>query len=242
MENTAGFRTTLWTEVLNAGDPSSPTADSALARLCQTYWIPVYAFIRKKGHSREAAEDLVQGFFERFLEKGYVSLARRERGRFRCFLMTAVERYLHDAHDRQTRAKRGGHLPPLSLNGFLAEEEYSAISRQAADPASIFEKLWASTLLDMVLKRLASEYRELGKALLFDHLQAHLWGDAEAGTYAELSQQLGCSAVNLRVQGHRMRQRFREVLREEIAQTVAQPVEIDAELQHLMCIVSNQER
>jgi RNA polymerase sigma factor (sigma-70 family) len=232
------FRTTLWTEVLQAADGSSPESEAALARLCQTYWGPVYAFIRKKGHSREEAEDLVQGFFARFLEKNFVSRANRNRGRFRSFLMTSVQHYLHDAHDRATRAKRGGACKLISLDASLVEKECADLLRDSDDPAVTFERRWASAILDQVMKRLASEHQESGRRKVFEELQPHLWGESEAAPYSELSARLGLSAVNLRVLGHRMRQRFRELLREEIAQTVSEPSEIETELQYLMRVIA----
>jgi RNA polymerase sigma factor (sigma-70 family) len=232
------FQTTLWTEVIEAGDPSTPTAQAALARLCQRYWIPVYAFIRKRGHSPESAEDLVQGFFARFMEKGYVTRADRERGRFRSFLMTSVEHFLHDAHDHDSRIKRGGGADLVSLDACLAEKEYSEGLKESMDPASAFEALWANTLLDQVFSRLAAEYRENGKSQLFDSLQPHLWGDSEATPYSGLAQRLGLSVVNVRVLGHRMRQRFRELLHDEIGQTVASAIEVEGEIQFLLRVVS----
>jgi len=236
--NATQFRTTLWTAVLTAGKESSPESEAALANLCRTYWPPVYAYVRKRVSPVEKAQDLTQGFFARFLEKNYVARARRDRGRFRCFLMTSVENFLCDEHDRSTTLKRGGGQAPLSLDlGLLAEEEEPA---SPMTPALAFEKRWARTLLNRVMERLREEHREGNRAELFEHLQSQLWGETAAIPYDELSKRLGMSHVHLRVAAHRMRHRYREILREEIAQTVSNPEDIEDEIRYLLQVVSSQ--
>jgi RNA polymerase sigma factor (sigma-70 family) len=232
------FRTTLWTVVLTAGDPASPECEAALARLCQTYWTPVYAFIRKRGNSPEQAKDLTQGFFEKFLQKNLAGRAQRTRGRFRSFLMSSVQNFLRDEHDRDTSLKRGGTETKLSLDWNDSDEASLLELSGSLTPVEAFEKQWARALLDSVLQRLAAEYEENDRGSLFEQLQSHLWGDSESIPYSELSRQFGMSMVNLRVFAHRMRQRFREILREEVAQTVDSADEIPAETQYLRQIVS----
>ena len=234
--NATQFGTTLWTTVLAAGKQSSPDAEAALAKLCQIYWLPVYAYIRKRSSSREQAQDLTQGFFARLLEKNYVARAERSRGRFRSFLLTSVENYLCDQYDRATSLKRGGDQTVLSLDVSLTEENEPAA---ALTPALAFEKRWARSLLDQVMHRLREEYSGSNRLALFDHLQSRLWGDTNSLAYQELSKQLGMSNVHLRVAAHRMRQRYREVLHEEIAQTVSSPAEIESEIRYLLRVVSN---
>lgn len=232
------FRTTLWTVVLTAGNPASPECEAALARLCQTYWTPVYAFICKRCNSPEQAKDLTQGFFEKFLQKNLASRAQRTRGRFRSFLMSSVENFLRDEHERSTSLKRGGGETRLSLDWDQANDASLTELSGSLTPAEAFEKQWARTLIEKVLQRLTTEYQETGRGSLFEQLQSHLWGDSESIPYSDLSRHFGMSLVNLRVFAHRMRQRFREVLREEVAQTVDSPDEIDRETQYLRQIVS----
>jgi RNA polymerase sigma factor (sigma-70 family) len=232
------FRTTLWTVILTAGDPASPQCEAALARLCHAYWKPVYAFICKRGNSPEQAKDLTQGFFAKFLQKNLASRAQRTRGRFRSFLMSSVENFLRDEHERNTSLKRGGGEINLSLDWDRAGDGVLTELSGPLTPAEAFEKQWARTLLDGVLQRLATEYQENGRGSLFEQLQSHLWGDSDSIPYSELSPRFGMSVVNLRVFAHRMRQRFREILREEVAQTVDSPDEIDRETQYLRQIVS----
>jgi RNA polymerase sigma-70 factor (ECF subfamily) len=229
------FQTTLWTTVLAAGEESSPDSEAALARLCHIYWRPVYAYIRKRTPSQEQAQDLTQGFFALFLEKKYIARAAPCRGRFRSFLMTAVENFLCDEHDRASSLKRGGGRTPLSLDASLAEEELEPVA--ALTPALAFEKRWATSLLEQVNRKLAEEYRSSGRPALFEQLQAHLWGDTDSIPYEELSKRLGVSSVHLRVTAHRMRQRYRQILRQEIAQTVERPEEIEEEIRYLLQVV-----
>jgi RNA polymerase sigma-70 factor (ECF subfamily) len=237
-EAAQGFHTTHWSVVLAAGDEGSTQAATALARLCQTYWFPVYAFIRKRGHSPEQAQDFTQDFFAGFLEKNYVVKAARDRGRFRSFLMSSVENFLHNEHDRAQAQKRGGGKEHLSLDYAAAEERYQIEPVEETDPAKIFEQQWAATLLETVLNRLRHEFGAEGRMGLFEELQAHLWGDAESIPYTQLAEKFGLTEGNIKTIAHRLRQRYRALLREEIAQTVAQPGEVDDEIRHLMRTVS----
>src|SRR5262245_52698478 len=145
------FATTHWSVVLAAGDRSSPETEAALGRLCQSYWFPIYAFVRKRGYSPEQAQDLVQEFFAEFLGKNYLAKAARERGRFRCFLMTSMENFLHNQIDRARAQKRGGGRALISLDRQDAEARYRLEPRTETDPARTFEQRWAATLLNTVL-------------------------------------------------------------------------------------------
>jgi len=232
------FHTTHWSVVLAAGDAGSGAAEVALSRLCQTYWFPIYAFIRKRGHTPEQAQDLTQEFFAGFVEKNYVSKAARERGRFRVFLMTSVQNFLHNEHDRTQAHKRGGGQKLLSLDQRDAEERYSFEPVAETDPAKSFEQRWAATLLETVVNRLRAEFGEKNRDGLFESLQEHLWGDMESTPYSQLAERFGLTVANLKTRAHRLRKRYRELLREEIAHTVTKPGEVDDEIRYLMKIVS----
>lgn len=232
------FQTTHWSVVLSAGNVTSPEAHAALTRLCQTYWLPIYAFVRKRGHSPEQAEDLVQEFFSNFLEKNYVAKAARDRGRFRSFLMTSVENFLHNVHARNQTKKRGGGVPLLPLDNQDAESSYLSETTDESDPAKAFEQRWASTVLQTVLQRLRDEFTKRGQGDLFEALSAHLWGESGSIPYAQVAEQFKLTIANIKITAYRLRQRYRELLREEIAQTVSQPGEIDEEIRHLMKVVS----
>jgi DNA-directed RNA polymerase specialized sigma24 family protein len=231
------FHTTHWSAVLAAGDQDSIHGQEALARLCHVYWLPVYAFVRKRGHSPDAAKDLTQEFFATFLEKNSIGRAVRERGRFRCFLMTSVENFLRNSHERNQAQKRGGGQTLLPLNEQDAEGCYLAEPADETDPAKEFELRWALAILEKAMQRLRGEYCEIGRGDLFEALQAHLWGDADSMPYLLLSQKFGITMANIKTMAHRLRHSYRVVLREEIGQTVAQPGEIDDEILHLMRVV-----
>jgi RNA polymerase sigma-70 factor (ECF subfamily) len=232
------FETTHWSLVLAARDQNSARGYEALTRLCQTYWLPVYAFVRKRGHSPDRAKDLTQDFFANFLERNSIARAVRERGRFRSFLLTSVENFLRNEHERNQAQKRGGGRSVLSLDEQDAERSYLAEPADQLDPANAFELRWALTVLDRVMQRLRREYLELGRVDLFDALQAHIWGDAESIAYQQLAERFAMSLANIKTTAHRLRQSYRALLREEIAQTVAQPGEIDDEVRYLMRVVS----
>jgi RNA polymerase sigma factor (sigma-70 family) len=232
----ASFQTTHWTTVLDAGNPASSDWEAALARVCQTYWRPVYAYVRHRSYSPEIAQDLTQSFFERLLEKNYLGRADRNRGRFRSFLMTAVEHFLCDEYDRATSLKRGGGQAPLSLDAVLGEE-----AKEPATPSTpelAFEKQWARTLIEEVMAALRREYAGSDKLAMFEKLQPHLWGEAGAVSYQELARDLQMSGVHVRVIAHRMRHRYRQILRQKIAETVSSPQEVDSEINYLMRVVS----
>jgi RNA polymerase sigma-70 factor (ECF subfamily) len=182
--------------------------------------------------------DLTQDFFASLLEKNSVARAMQERGRFRSFLMTSVENFLRNAHERSQAQKRGGGRPLVSLDDQDVEACYLAQPAEALDPARHFELRWALTVLDRVTQRLRQEFLQLGRGELFDALQAHLWGDPESVPYPDLAERLGLSVSNVKITAHRLRESFRSLLREEIAQTVAQPGEIDDEIRYLMRVVS----
>lgn len=235
----AEFTTTHWSLILAAGETSSPRSVAALEDLCRTYWYPLYAYVRRKGHSPEDAEDLVQDFFARLLEKRYLANADRGRGKFRSFLLTSLQHFLVNEWKKLQANKRGGGAWCVSWDEEQTESRYLAEHAEAYTPEKLFEKRWAMALLDQVLLRLKAEYAEAGKETQFERLKAVLWGEKTDLPYAELGAQLGLSEAALKVAVHRMRQRYRNLLREEVARTVGSPTEVDNELRHLISVVSN---
>jgi DNA-directed RNA polymerase specialized sigma24 family protein len=234
----AAFHTTCWTLVQAAA--VMPTEDSrrALATLCQTYWHPVYAFIRRNGHDGEQSEDLTQGFFALLLEKNYLLDADRERGRFRSFLLTAVKHFLANEWDREHTQKRGGGQLSISIDAVEAEKWYVPAVVEEATPERLFERRWALSLLEHVVSRLRAEFVVAGKAEQFEKLSVFLTGDSEDPNYKELAEEMGLSPGALRMSVHRIRRTYRRLLREEIAQTVSTPEEIDAEIRFLLSNLS----
>jgi RNA polymerase sigma factor (sigma-70 family) len=234
---TAGFRTTSWTLVLAAG--RYPTADSrqALTQLCEIYWQPIYAFIRRKGHDRNQAEDLTQEFFARLLEKEYLADADRERGKFRSFLLTAVKHFLANEWDRAHTQKRGGGQGYFSVDQIAAEGWYALTAVEEATPETLFENRWALSLLEHVMVKLRSEFTAIGKADQFDQLSSILNREPESARYDELAEQMGMSVGALRMAVHRMRRKYGRMLRAEIAETVSKPEQIDDEIRFLLAVL-----
>jgi RNA polymerase sigma-70 factor (ECF subfamily) len=232
------FATTHWSVVLSAGRTSSPQAAKALEQLCNTYWYPLYAFVRRKGHSPHDAQDLTQSFFARLLEKNYVAQADRERGRFRTFLLAALSHFLADEWDKARRLKRGGGREVISFDAGSAEDRYRLEPIDQLDAAKLYERRWVTTLFDQVLARFEEEHRDSGKGELFDQLKGALLAEERGASYAELGARLGLKEDAVKQAVRRMRRRFRELFREEIAQTVAGPGEVDDELKHLFAVLS----
>jgi RNA polymerase sigma-70 factor (ECF subfamily) len=205
----------------------------ALAQLCQLYWMPLYAFIRRCGHSAPQAEDLTQDFFVRLLEKDVLAEVEQSRGRFRAFLLTACRNFLANAHDRAVAQKRGGGQTLLSLDFEHAEGRYSReIASETMSPEKLFERRWALALLEAVLQRLAEEYRLANKHALFDSLKGCLTGSLE-DDYITLGNRLNLSEGAVKVAVHRLRKRYRELLREQIAETVESPEQVEQEIRDL---------
>lgn len=232
------FATTHWSVVLAAGDSHSPRIREAQEQLCRVYWYPLYAYVRRFGHGPEDAQDLTQEFFARLLGKKYLGAADPAKGRFRAFLLTTFKRFLANEWDRANRQKRGGGQQLFSLDEADAEHRYLAESADPMTPEKTFERRWALTLLEEVLKRLEQEYAATGKKRVFDELQVLLTGEKAQSPYAEIAARLRMSEGTLKVTVHRLRRRYRELLRLEVAHTVASPNEIEAEIRHLFGAIS----
>jgi RNA polymerase sigma-70 factor (ECF subfamily) len=228
------FETTNWSLIVRARDGSSSEARNALAGLCESYWPPVYAFIRGRGLSPADAEDLTQSYFARFFEKGYLGDYRPELGRFRTFLRASIAHFLANEWDRERARKRGGGVPKLSLDAATAEERLRLEPVDHLTPEAIFERQWAATLVARCLERLRQEQVATGAGDRFDRLKAFLTGDGASGEAAALARELGLAESTLRVQLLRLRRRFAVVLREEVARTVADPGDVDAEIRFML--------
>ena len=224
--------------MLAAGDSKSPHAEEALEKLCRTYWYPLYAYVRRKGHTPENAQDLTQEFFARLLEKKYLKLADRERGKFRGFLLTSLKHFLVNEWQKAHTAKRGRGETLLPLDEELAESRYLAEPSGDPSPDKLFDKRWAITVLEQVLTRLRQESVAGGKGELFELLKDFLWGDKNLASQTEIGAQLGLSAPAVKSAVHRFRLRYRELLRSEIANTVARAEDIDEELRYLVSVLA----
>ena len=208
-----------------------------MGRLCRTYWRPIYAFLRRQGIRPEEAEDLTQGFFALLLERKDLSTVRKEKGRLRSYLLASIKHFLADERRRAMAIKRGKGQRLIPFDELCADERSEM---EPADPMTaerIYERRWASTLLEQVLKRLKDEYGAAGNAELFDRLKQLLPDEPGAPSQAEIAAQLGMTENAVRQAFHRFRQRYQSLFREEIAHTVATPADIEDELRHLICVI-----
>jgi RNA polymerase sigma factor (sigma-70 family) len=230
------FPTTRWTLVVAAGDPHRKEARSALVSLCENYWYPLYAYLRRRGYRTEEAQDLTQEFLVRVLEGRYLGRADPEKGRFRAFILTSLKFFVADEGDRQRAHKRGGHML-LPLEFASGEQRYQREPAHDETPERIFETRWALSVLDRVVERLRSEFVQHGRPEHFDQLKAFLLGHADA-PYASLAREMNTSEGALKVAIHRIRKRYRELFRQEIADTVADPAEVESELRYLATVLA----
>jgi RNA polymerase sigma-70 factor (ECF subfamily) len=228
----AQFPTTRWTLVLSAGDDRGRR--EALDWLCERYWYPIYAYIRRRKHDPVEAQDLTQGFLTAFLQRRSIEAAHPERGRFRSYLLGALKHYLSDCRDYEAAACRGGGVDPLPLSWEVVEERYLQ-SPAGLSPELLYERQWAMGLIERALEHLRSESAAAGKAAGFDHLKAFLTGE---GDYRQAAAALGMNEGAARVAVHRMRRRYRELLMAEIAETVSDPAAIQEEIRHLIEVVA----
>jgi RNA polymerase sigma-70 factor (ECF subfamily) len=233
------FATTHWTVVLAAGRGDSRDADMALEELCRTYWYPLYAYVRRHGHSREDAEDLTQSFFARLLEKNYLEGVTSDGGKFRSFLLVALKRFLANEWDRANRQKRGGGVVPLSLDWQDAESRYQIAPANNLSPDKLYDRAWALIVLERVITRLQDESGTEGKAGQYEQLKPFLMVGKSEIPYARAAAELKMSEGAVRVAVHRLRRRYRELLREEIAQTLANPAQADEEMQALFSALAS---
>lgn len=221
--------------VIAAADPRRKEARSALASLCEGYWYPLYAYLRRSGYPADQAQDLTQEFFIRVLEGRYLDRADPEKGRFRSFILTSLKFFVADQEDRRRARKRGGGIVvPLEFSS--GEERYQGESGHDETPDRIFERRWALSVLDRVVVRLRDEFVLHGRPEHFERLKVFLLGQSDL-PYATLAREMNTSEGALKVAIHRLRKRYRELFRQEIADTVADPAEVESELRFLAAVL-----
>jgi RNA polymerase sigma-70 factor (ECF subfamily) len=233
------FTTTHWSVVLAAKQDSSEAAQAALERLCCTYWYPLYAYVRRRGHSPEDAQDFTQAFFTELLERSSLRTVDPSKGKFRSFLLGALQHFLLNEWDKSRRLKRGGHYQFIAWEEVNAEGRYTQEPSHDSTPDRIFDRIWALTLLAQVLERLKREYLAMDKAALFEALQGYLTGEKNSSGYAELGARLNMGEGAVKMAVLRLRRRYGELLRFEIANTVTSRQEIDEEIRQLFGVLAS---
>ena len=237
-EGGASFASTHWSIVAQSAQTDVPEAANALAQLCETYWPPIYSFIRRRGYAPSDAEDLTQSFFAYFLRTKAYSRTDRLHGKFRSFLLASVKNFLADNWDREQAIRRGGGYRFVSLDQGTAESFYDVASASDSTAEHLFELRWAKSLTAGALDSLRQELHAEGKAELFEQLKNFLTGGDVLPSYDEASAQTGLPRATVKTHVHRLRQRYREIVRREVARTVSSPHEIDEELRYLCNILA----
>jgi len=231
----AQFVNTHWSIVLSAGDKRNPTrALQSLEKLCRVYWLPLYTYIRRQGESPPDAQDLTQEFFARFLDKDFLAAVDEAKGRFRSFMLAALKHFLANQRDKQRAQKRGGGRSLVPIDFHNAESHCGFEPAQNLTPEIIFQRRWASALLEQALARLRGEYAAAGKQAWFEQLKQTLTEGRGAIAYAALAASLETSEAAVKMAVHRLRRRYREAIRSEIAATVAHPSQIEDELREVL--------
>jgi RNA polymerase sigma-70 factor (ECF subfamily) len=227
------FATTHWSVVLAAGRPKSASYRQALETLCQTYWFPLYAYLRRHGCNCHQSQDYTQAFFTALLDKGGLGLADPKRGKFRSFLLASLKHFLSNERARARAKKRGGNRKVLSIDFEKAENQYALEPRDELSPEKLFERSWALTVLERTMARLQAEADGTGKQKLFKCLKLYLIADEDSDPYSKVADDLNMTEGAVRTAVHRLRKRYRELLRDEIAQTVTSDEQIDEEIRDL---------
>jgi RNA polymerase sigma-70 factor (ECF subfamily) len=232
------FPTTRWSQVVAAGGRADPAAREALAALCAAYWYPLYAFVRRKGHPPDEAADLVQGTFANLLDRDGLAAVEPRRGRFRSFLMAVCAHHLADCRDRVRAAKRGGGGAPISLDRLHAERRYAAEPADELTAERLYERRWATSLLERAVARLEAESVAAGKAALVSRLLPTLTGGRGEVLLAAVAAELGMTEGAVKTAASRLRRRYGAILREEIAGTVADPADVEEEVRALFAALA----
>lgn len=229
-----GFPATHWTCIFNAQREDSTLGFEALTLLCQTYWYPLYCYVRRQGFSAPDAQDLTQGFFAHLIEKKGLTGVDRDKGLFRSYLLGAMKHFMANYWRRENAAKRGGGRHPVSIEQELAEKRYANEPVERYTPEDLYDRHWALTVLREVHADLERDYAGKGKHRQFDVLSQFLSWNSGDQTYEEAGEILGESIASVKVQVHRMRKRYRALLTEHIARTVIGEDAVEQELQHLL--------
>jgi RNA polymerase sigma-70 factor (ECF subfamily) len=225
--------------VLAAGNLSSPDYQKALSALCETYWFPIYVYLRRQGYDYHRAGDYTQAFFASLLERQSIGRADPKQGKFRSFLLASLKNFLADEWDRSQAQKRGGERKVFSLDIEDGETRYSREPVDDLTPEKLFERYWALEVLKQAMTRLKAEYGTANKIELFNYLKTYLTAGQDSIPYRDAADRLHTTEGAVRVAVHRLRQRYRELVRQEIAQTVTSPDQVDEEINELFAALSD---
>lgn len=233
----ARFAATSWTNVIAAQQGGSPEAEAALEKLCRTYWYPLYAYLRRKGQDPHKAQDLTQGFLYRLIRDNFLGAADRRRGKFRSFLLAALNHFVSNERDYERAVKRGGRVNFVSLDDDESETRFLKEPASDLSPEKIFERNWFLALFEEALARLREEQQAAGRHEVFDELKQFVIEDAEAGDYRNVCQRVNMTPNAVAVTVHRLRERYKKLVHEEVVRTVADASEIEEELHRFFAVM-----
>ena len=231
------FQTTSWNIVLDAKSGDSVVARLAMARLYERYWLPLYAYCRHRGYSQEDARDLTQEFFTVCLEKDWISRACKEKGKFRTFLLTCLERFLGNQQKRERALKRGGHLATLPIDAAEAEKRIALDDSKNLSAAAYFDRTWAISVMEHALKDLSEQYSANKNPERFELLRLYLLPGTEPPSYEELAERLRLTPNAAKVAVHRIRAKFRENVRAEVAAALPPDGDLNEEIRYLASLL-----
>lgn len=217
-----------------AGDDNTSVAHAALTNLYETYWYPLYAYVRRRGRSADEASDIVQGFFVSLLERRDFTRVSRERGRFRAFLLGSLKHFLANDFARRNTLKRGGGMPPVPLILDGAEDRYVREPPDPLTPEMLYERRWALTVIEQVLAGLREEWRQQDREHVFEALRECLLGMPPPGGYAETAARVQMSEGAVKTAVHRLRRRFQAELQRLVSETLSDPNDVDDEIRDLI--------
>lgn len=231
------FETTLWQLVLQARDREDPQGNEALARLCEIYWYPLYAYARRSGLAPGLAEDAIQDLFLQFMKRDFLGNVRPENGRFRSFLLRSLANLLIDQQKRDQAIKRGGRHILVSFDGMAAEEKYRAEPVELLQPDNLYDRRWVMTLLTRSLEKLRADYAmDESSRRVFAELHGLLLEPGTSDSYEVIGRRLGMTESAVKMQVLRLRRRFQMKFREEVAQTLADPGQTESEIADLLAV------
>jgi RNA polymerase sigma factor (sigma-70 family) len=231
-ENSGQFHTTRWSIVLTAAGVDEQQAQKALEELCRTYWHPLFAYLRRRGYDHHDAQDLTQSFLASLLKNQTISRADQEKGRFRSYLLVALQRFIINEWHRDQAQKRGGHIQFSSIDAENFERSYAELPANLP-PDTVYELEWAHATVQNALAKVRAQAESRGRGKLFDALKIYLTGDSTDASQDQTAQALALPIATVRTMVHRLRKEYREALRREIAETVASSEDIDDELRYL---------
>lgn len=234
----ARFAATSWTNVIAAQQGGSPEAEAALEKLCRTYWYPLYAYLRRKGNDSHRAQDLTQEFLYRLIRENYLGAADRRRGKFRSFLLAALNHFVSNQRDYERAVKRGGRVNFVSLDDDQSETRFLREPSSDLSPEKIFERNWFLALFEEALARLRQEQLAAGRQEVFDQLKQFVVEDAESGEYRAIAPKVNMTPNAVAVTVHRLRERYKRLVQDEVIRTVADPSEIEDELHRFFAVLA----